>query len=106
IDAPTTDEILLSAERAILPEFVVGLDFTWRKYDNVINQQRLVFDDATCPGGGSDPYSPACINNVGRVNTPSDYTSSPVTLFMPDGSTRQVDVTGLRDGVTSRGGYY
>jgi len=106
IDPPKTDEILLSAERAILPEFVVGLDLTWRKYSDVINQQRLVFDDAVCAGGGSDPYSPACINNLGRVNTGSDYVSTPVTLFMPDGTTRVLNVTGLRDGVSSRGGYY
>jgi len=105
LDAPTTDEILLSAERAILPEFVVGLDFTWRKYNNYVNTQRLVFDDSVCPGGGSDPYGAACIGSQGRVNTPSDYTTTTVTAFLPDGTTRNVLVSGLRPGVSTRNGF-
>jgi len=106
LDAPTTDEILLSAERALLPEFVVGVDLTWRKYNNYVNTQRLVFDDSVCPDGGSDPYGAACINSQGRVNTPSDYVTSTQTAFLPDGTTRQVLVSGLRPGVSTRNGSY
>jgi len=44
LNAQITDEILLSAEHALRPEFVVGLNLTFRQVSDIINTQRLVFD--------------------------------------------------------------
>ena len=42
--APLTDELLLGVEHALLPEFVVGLNLTYRKLTNLLDAERLVFD--------------------------------------------------------------
>src|SRR4029078_2282081 len=44
LDAPVTNELLLSVEHALLPEFVVGLNLTFRRYENALATDLLVFD--------------------------------------------------------------
>src|SRR6185295_8818989 len=45
-NAPINNELLFSVEHALLPEFVVGLNLTLRKYTDLAEQERLVFDCA------------------------------------------------------------
>jgi hypothetical protein len=89
--APHTDEFLVSAEHALLPEFVVGFNLTYRKQSNLQQQDLIVFDAA-------DPN--------GRVSVRSDYVpgSRPVTL--PDGTATTVPFFQLRSGVTTHGGVF
>src|SRR6185436_19290406 len=66
LSAPLTDEALLSVEHALLPEFVVGLNFTYRKLTNFVTGRRLVFDNANA-------FCTACLSSVGRTDRASDY---------------------------------
>jgi len=105
---PKTDEILLSVEHSLLPEFVVGLNLTYRHLTDLLEGQRLVFD--------GDADSAANLNSVGRVNVPSDYvlSTSPAAganaqtkpCFNPDGSScGNLVFYVLRPGVTTRNGF-
>ena len=58
LSAPITDEILLGVEHALRPEFVVGLNLTWRKVSDIINSQRLVFDGGAFSGGQPQQHRP------------------------------------------------
>lgn len=106
LDAPKTDEVLLGIEHALLPEFVVGLDFTFRRYQDILETQRLVFDSP-------DPYSDAALASVGRVNRPSDYircgtTGAPPcpTGVLPNGTPYTADLWVLRPGLSTRNGAF
>jgi hypothetical protein len=81
LSAPISDELLLGVEHALLPEFVVGLNFTYRQLTGIIEQELLVFD--------TDPYSAANLNSVGRLHRRSDYVPGYPTLFnaIPSGAT-------------------
>lgn len=72
LNAPITDELLLGVEHALLPEFVVGLNLTFRQYTGVLENELLVFDS-------NDPYSAANLNSVGRLHRRSDYTLNTAT---------------------------
>jgi hypothetical protein len=96
LDAPLTDEVLASVEHALLPEFVIGLNLTWRQLTDLIELERLVFD--------GNPYAAANLGSVGRVHTRNDYVPRQLTRTLPDGSSRTVTVYELRPGVASRNG--
>src|SRR4029079_17881380 len=66
LDAQLTHELLLSAEHALLPEFVVGLNLTYRKISNILEYRLNVFDNP-------DPHRAACLGSIGRQATPADY---------------------------------
>ena len=68
LKAPTTDELLLSAEHALLPEFTVGANLTYRKYKDPLQREYLVGDGFT-PAAGQ-----------GRRATQNDYQANNVTL--------------------------
>jgi hypothetical protein len=95
---PKTDEILLGVDHSLLPDFVVGLNLTWRRLFDLLEQQLLVFD--------GDAFAPENLGSVGRVNRRSDYIPFQVTGVLPDGKTYTQTVYGLRPGITSRGGQY
>jgi len=106
LSAPKTDEVLLGVEHALLPEFVVGVNLTYRHYFDALEAQRLVFDS-------NDPYSAANLGTVGRINQASDYihcgtTGAPAcpTGVLPNGSPYTADLYVLRPGLSTRGGYY
>jgi hypothetical protein len=109
LSAPLTDELLLGVEHALLPEFVVGLNLTYRKLTDILQTRRLVFDS-------SDPYSLANINSVGRPDQRSDYVEcghgtgadfhACNTTKLPNGQTVTVDQWYLRNGLSFRGGTY
>jgi hypothetical protein len=89
--APHTDEFLVSEEHALLPEFVVGANLTYRKQSNLQQQDMIVFDAA-------DPN--------GRVSVRSDYVQGFKTATLPDGSVVQVPFYQLRNGITTNGGVF
>jgi hypothetical protein len=109
LDAPTTDELLFSVEHALLPEFVVGLNLTYRQMTDLLEIERLVFD---CADGGQDcGFDQSLINSTGRTHRRSDYvlvetqTGTGVTArLLPDGTPYTVKRWDLRPGVMSRGG--
>jgi len=97
-DPPVTDEVLLGVEHALRPEFVIGLNVTLRKYSNIVENERLVFD--------GDARSPANLNNIGRVHRRSDYQPKNVTATLPNGEKRTVTVWELKPGITTRNGSF
>jgi len=102
LDPQYTDEVLLSAEHALLPEFVVGLNLTYRKITDILQADRLVFDS-------SDPFCATCLDSVGRRHRASDYierTRTSTTRVLPDGTPFVTHYWELRPGITSRGGSF
>ena len=100
LSAPITDEVLLGVEHALLPDFVVGLNLSYRRLHNLLEAERLVFDT-------DDPYAAGFLNSVGRPHQRSDYVEgTPVTGIAPDGHPYTVHYWQLRPGVTTRNGFY
>jgi hypothetical protein len=95
VTAPLTDEILLSGEHALRPEFVVGVNLTYRKQSKLLQQDLLVFDPGTSPGNGY----------YGRVATRGDFTPVTVIATLPNGSTVPVTWYKLNSGLTTVHGY-
>jgi hypothetical protein len=97
LDAPITHELLFGVEHALLPEFVVGLNLTFRKNKDLLENELLVFD--------GDAHSAANLLQTGRVHQRSDYVLNRTLVgTLPNGQTYSVPVYGLRSGVTTRGG--
>jgi Carboxypeptidase regulatory-like domain len=100
LKAPITDEVVLGVDHSLLPDFVVGLNLTYRRSHDVLDAQRLVFDT-------DNPYDPAFLGSVGRPAQRGDYVEAdPVTVTAPDGHTYTVHYWELRPGVTTRNGFY
>ncbi|HEV8631968.1 MAG TPA: TonB-dependent receptor [Thermoanaerobaculia bacterium] len=112
LDAPLTDEVLLGVEHALLPEFVIGLNLTYRKLTNLLDADRLVFDGstATCDGDFNSLECPSFaagnLGSLGRRATRNDYEPVVRNQPMPDGSTRQITWFRLKPGVSTRGGNF
>ncbi len=94
LDPPLTDELLLGVEHAFLPEFVVGVDVTWRNTTDVLETRDFVTE-----------------NGVTRVQTLGDFVfdhtvnSDGVTVpHLPDGTQWSADYFRYRDGVVPAGG--
>jgi hypothetical protein len=111
--APLTDELLLGVEHALLPEFVVGLNLTYRKISDIANADLLVFDGSTdfCDNVSGDPldcpaFTGSNLNSVGRRATPADFVPFVVPLTLPDGSVRNTTFYNLREGVSTRVGRF
>jgi hypothetical protein len=103
LDPPKTDELLLSVEHALLPEFVVGLNLTYRKISDILQTDLNVFD--------GDAYSLANMNTVGRRATQADYVlvtrpNPAVPRLLPNGQPYTLQYYQLKPGVTSRGGTF
>jgi carboxypeptidase family protein len=98
LNAPLTDELLLGAEHALLPDFVVGLNLSYRKLTDILEAERLVFDS-------DDPFAAANLASVGRLNRRDDYEEHTATQVGPDGRTYTVHYWELRPGVTTRNGF-
>jgi len=98
LSAPLTDEVLLSAEHALLPELVVGLNLNYRKSHNLLETERLVFD-------APDPFAEGLLGSVGRVHRRSDYVERTQSVAAPDGRTYTVHYWELAPGVTTRNGF-
>jgi hypothetical protein len=106
LSAPQTDELLLGVEHALLPEFVVAVNLTYRRTSDILATRRLVFDDP-------DAYSLTNINRVGRPDRRSDYVEcgtpgypSCPTGTLPNGQSYRADQWYLRNGLSSRNGTF
>jgi len=112
LSAPKSDELLLGVEHALLPEFVVGLNLTYRKISDILEQERLVFDGSTaaCDADFDPTACPAFaagnLTNTGRQHRRSDYEPVVLNQPLPDGSTRAITWYQLRSGVSTRGGQF
>ncbi len=103
LNAPLTDELLLSVEHALLPEFVIGLNFTYRKISDLLEYERLVFD---CPDAADCSGTDANLLQTGRAHRRSDYVKrADIIRTRPDGTTFPLEVWQLRPGVSTRGGF-
>lgn len=96
LDAPTTDELLFSVEHALLPEFVVGLNLTYRIYTDILDAERLVFD--------GDAFALGNLDSVGRRHRRDDYVPVNRTGTLPDGRQYNITYYELRPGVSTRNG--
>ncbi|HSK79795.1 MAG TPA: TonB-dependent receptor [Thermoanaerobaculia bacterium] len=95
-EAPVTDEVLLGSERALRPDFVVGLHLTWRRYTGIPELERLLFE--------GDSRSPENLARLGRPHRREDYRPGPpVTVTGPDGRSYTATYWELQPGLTSRG---
>jgi hypothetical protein len=73
-----TTELIVGAEHSLLPEFVVGVDYTWREIDNV-----LAIRENVRPPGASGP---------GRPWVAADFVpDGSISAELPDGSLSEVD---------------
>ncbi len=101
LSAPKTDELLLGIEHALLPEFVVGVNLTYRKITDILQQDLLVFD------GVGSAYSAANINTVGRRATRADYIQGgTITGTLPNGTTYNRPFYVIRPGLETREGRF
>jgi hypothetical protein len=133
LSAPLTDEVLLGVEHALLPEFVVGVNLTYRKLSNLLDQEYLVFDGNPYEGGNLDStgrrpvsgdYAPApgVPTSTSGSFVPSGSTTRPtricddpacttthvvqVPMQLPNGRGFTLDYYQLRDGLSTRSGQY
>ncbi|MEM6453753.1 MAG: hypothetical protein AAF772_01530, partial [Acidobacteriota bacterium] len=84
LDAPITEELILSVEHALLPEFVIGGSVTVRNYSDILNTERLVTE-----------------NGATRRHVRSDYVLGEVVSdTLPNGQLGTGDLYVLRPGVT------
>lgn len=98
LEAPQTDELLFSVEHALLPEFVVGVNLTYRQITGILETELLVFD--------GDAYSADNLNRIGRLHRRDDYIQSSIDVTLPNGEERTVPFFRLRPEVSSRGGQF
>jgi hypothetical protein len=94
--APLTDEVLLGVEHALMPDFMVGLQASYRRFTGLTEPERLVFD--------GDAFSEENLGHLGRVHRRDDYIYRPQTIIGPDGEPFTIEIGELRPGVTTRGG--
>ena len=102
-----TDELRLSVEHALRPEFVVGVNLTYRKISDIVETDLLVFDDPN----GLGASSPTFINQLGRLHQRSDYvlcSTCPLARpgGLPNGDSYNRNYYVLRDGISTRGGAF
>jgi hypothetical protein len=97
LDPQVTDELLFGLEHAFLPEFVVGLDVTWRNTQDILETRNFVNEDGTrrLVDAGSDYVFDTTVCSDG-VNVPN----------LPDGSPWCADYYAFRPGVTPAGGNF
>jgi Carboxypeptidase regulatory-like domain len=94
-NAFTTNEFLLSAEHALLPEFVVGVNLTYRRSSDLPQMDLLVQDGNTFN-----------LNAPSRVSVRSDYVPGTATVILPNGASQTVTFYQLRPGVSTSGGLF
>ncbi len=90
LDPEMTDEILLGVEHALLPEFVIGAQFTWRQISDVLETVAFV-----TPDGGA----------TSRLVSSSDFVQdAAVTGTLPNGQGYTVQPWALNPALSYVGG--
>jgi carboxypeptidase family protein/TonB-dependent receptor-like protein len=78
LKAPNTDEFIVGVDHELLPAFAVGVAYTYRKFNDLLNTS-----GGTFAGSWSHIYDPA----TGRVLTSNDYEQYTVASgVLPDGT--------------------
>jgi Carboxypeptidase regulatory-like domain len=95
-EAPLTDEFLLGVEHSFLPDFVVGLNASYRHFTGLVERDFLVFD--------GDAFSAENLGQLGRPHRRDDYVYRDVNVIGPDGQPYTVRIGELRQGVSTRNG--
>ncbi|HEX7182865.1 MAG TPA: TonB-dependent receptor, partial [Thermoanaerobaculia bacterium] len=98
LDAPVTDELLLGVERSLRPELVVGFHVSYRRYTDILEVERLVFDS-------DDAFAAENLGSVGRPHRRDDYVPAEVTGTLPNGQPYSITYWELRPGVSTRDGF-
>ncbi len=95
LDPSLTDEVVLGAEHAFLPELVVGADLTWRRVTGILETRDLVVgaDGVVRPAERGDYVFDHRVASDG-VTVPD----------LPDGTPWSADYYSLRDGLEFTGG--
>jgi hypothetical protein len=94
LGAPSTDELLFGVEHALLPEFVIGLNLTYRKSSDILDNVPLVRD-----GTGTRPVTAADYIGAGAVSGNFDLPG------LGNGS-YNTNLFSLRNGLTETGGAF
>ncbi len=95
LEAPITDEVVLAVEHSLLPELLIGLSATFRRYSGVLDFDRMIVDDG----------SP--LDSIGRPHTAGDYELGTVlTGTLPDGTPYSAPVYTLKPGRSFNGGVF
>ncbi|HVF60444.1 MAG TPA: TonB-dependent receptor [Thermoanaerobaculia bacterium] len=98
LDPPMTDELVLGVEHALMPEFVIGLNATYRIYSDILQ------------GAEAQPSRPlvfagAPTGSLGRPSNRDDFVLfDHITGTLPDGTPFRVPLYRLRPGLTTFGG--
>jgi hypothetical protein len=100
-DAPVTDEVIFGVEHALLPEFVVGVDVTWRLTSDLGETRPFVFENGVKRLATRDDYVFSHTITAGQDLNNDGFGDVP---FLPDGSSWSADYFGYRSGVTDAGG--
>ncbi len=89
-DPATTTELILGAEHAFLPQFVLGVNLTWRRQDDVADSQPL-FEDL--------------VSGEIRTASADEYVfDGTVSGLLPDGSPYAIDTFAANPSLTFTGG--
>ncbi|HYG63223.1 MAG TPA: carboxypeptidase regulatory-like domain-containing protein [Thermoanaerobaculia bacterium] len=91
---PMTHELLFGIDHAVRPEFLIEFKASYRLLTDLLEQERLVFD-------GDIDY-----NSIGRLHRADDYVPVTTTTTLPDGRVQESTYYVLRDGVTTRNGFW
>ncbi len=100
-NAPITNEFLISGEHALLPEFVVGANLTYRRQTGLEQEDLLVQDSSNFD-----------FNAPSRVSVRSDYqvhltgSGNLPTVILPSGQVVPVTYYELRPGVSTGKGLF
>jgi len=91
LTAPITQEVILGAEWAVMPEFVIGAQFTLRDTDDILGTREMITD----------------ANGVVRAAVASDYVAESVAVPATVGLSSlpsSVTIWGLNSGASATGG--
>jgi len=94
LDPSLTDELLLGVEHAFLPEFVVGVDVTWRNVTDLLTNRTFILDNGVKRLANRNDYVLERTTSSDGVNIPN----------LPDGTPWTANFYGLRPGLSNAGG--
>ena len=102
IDPPMVDELSFGFEHALLPEFMVGVGYTWRERSDILETDRLLVFD--CDTGCEHAYSDG---GLGRPVTRDDFeVVETLEGELPDGTPYSVPRFDIREDLYTNTGYY
>ncbi len=95
LEAPLTRELVASAEHAVTPTLTLALAGTLRRYEGLLENERLIVSTEGPPG------------SLGRPHRADDYQlTDRLVGTLPDGTAFDVPVYSLKPGLTTNGGVF